>query len=162
MKEIVNQESISTLKKSRRNIIIFLVVSLLATIGLIVGLFFLATRELKYLFIIIFTIIASLEASFILYICVVSLFPLHNLIKLYELSLSGNKFMTKGKITFINDKVTHFKGVAVKEVRVLDLEEENKEYIFYIEQNSLEEFVVEKTYSFVTYQSLITSYEEVI
>ena len=57
MKEIVNQESISTLKKSRRNIIIFLVVSLLATIGLIVGLFFLATRELKYLFIIIFTIL---------------------------------------------------------------------------------------------------------
>ncbi len=162
MKEIVNQESISTLKKSRRNIIIFLVISLLATIGLIVGLFFLATRELKYLFIIIFTIIASLEASFILYICVVSLFPLHNLIKLYELSLSGNKFMTKGKITSISDKVTHFKGVAVKEVRVLDLEEENKEYIFYIEQNSLEEFVVEKTYSFVTYQSLITSYEEVI
>ena len=162
MKEIVNQEFISTLKKSRRNIIIFLVVSLLATIGLIVGLFFLATRELKYLFIIIFTIIASLEASFILYICVVSLFPLHNLIKLYELSLSGNKFMTKGKIVSISDKVTHFKGVAVKEVRVLDLEEENKEYIFYIEQNSLEEFVVEKTYSFVTYQSLITSYEEVI
>ena len=162
MKEIVNQESISTLKKSRRNIIIFLVVSLLATIGLIVGLFFLATRELKYLFIIIFTIIASLEASFILYICVVSLFPLHNLIKLYELSLSGNKFMTKGKIVSISDKVTHFKGVAVREVRVLDLEEENKEYIFYIEQNSLEEFVVEKTYSFVTYQSLITSYEEAI
>ena len=162
MKEIVNQESISTLKKSRSNIIIFLVISLLATIGLIVGLFFLATRELKYLFIIIFTIIASLEASFILYICVVSLFPLHNLIKLYELSLSGDKFMTKGKITSINDKVTHFKGVAVKEVRVLDLEEENKEYIFYIEQNSLEEFAIEKTYSFVTYQSLITSYEEVI
>lgn len=162
MKEIVNQESISTLKKSRRNIIIFLVVSLLATIGLIVGLFFLATRELKYLFIIIFTIIASLEASFILYICVVSLFPLHNLIKLYELSLSGNKFMTKGKIVSISDRVTHFKGVAVREVRVLDLEEENKEYIFYIEQNSLEEFAIEKTYSFVTYQSLITSYEEVI
>lgn len=162
MKEIVNQESISTLKKSRKNIIIFIVISLLATIGLIVGLFFLATRELKYLFIIIFTIIASLEASFILYICVVSLFPLHNLIKLYELSLSGNKFMTKGKIVSINDKVTHFKGVAVREVRVLDLEEENKEYIFYIEQNSSEEFVLEKTYSFITYQSLITSYEEAI
>ena len=160
MKEIVNQESISILKKSRRNIIIFIVISLLATIGLIVGLFFLATRELKYLFIIVFTIIASLEASFILYICVVSLFPLHNLIKLYELSLSGNKFMTKGKIVSINDKVTHFKGVAVREVRVLDLEEESKEYIFYIEQNSSEEFIAEKTYSFITYQSLIVAYEE--
>ena len=162
MKEIVNQQSISQLKKSRRNIIIFIVISLLATIGLIVGLFFLATRELKYLFIILFTIIASLEASFVLYLSVVSLFPLHNLIKLYELSLSGNKFMTKGKIVSINDKVTHFKGVAVREVRVLDLEEEIKEYIFYIEQNSSEEFVLEKTYSFITYQSLITSYEEAI
>ena len=70
--------------------------------------------------------------------------------------------MTKGKIVSISDRVTHFKGVAVREVRVLDLEEENKEYIFYIEQNSLEEFAIEKTYSFVTYQSLITSYEEVI
>lgn len=162
MKEIVNQESIFQLKKSRKSIIIFIVVSLLVTIGLIVGLFFLATRELKYLFIIILTIIASLEASFILYTFVVSIVPLNSLIKLYELSLSGNKFATKGKVISVANKVTHYKGAAIREIKVLDLEENGKEYIFYIEQNSSIQFEVEKTYSFITYQSLIISYEEVL
>lgn len=162
MKEIVNQESISQLKKSRKNIIIFIVISLLVTIALIVGLFFLATRELKYLFIIILTIIASLESSFILYTFVVSIAPLNSLIKLYELSLNGNKFATKGKVISIAEKVTHYKGAAIREIKVLDLEEEGKEYIFYIEQNSSIQFEVEKTYSFVTYQSLIVSYEEIL
>lgn len=160
MKEIVNQESISLLKKSRKTGIVYIIISLVITIGLIVGLFFLANRQLKYLFVVLMAIVCTIEASFILYLFVVSFVPLNNLIKLYSLSLGGNKFLTKGKVVSISDKIAHFKGVAVIEIKVIDLEEENKEYLFYIEQSVKDVFKVEKVYSFVTYQSLITSYEE--
>ena len=160
MKELINSSSISDLKKSRRSILICIIISLVIAIALIVPLFLFATRELRYLFIILLTIVASIEASFILYMCVVSLAPLNNYLKVSNLSLKGGKFQTKGKVVEISEKVAHFKGVAVKEMKVIDLEEENQEYIFYVEQHHSDEFVLDKTYTFITYQSLITGYEE--
>lgn len=160
MKELINSQTINDLKKSRRNIILCIIISLALAIAIIVPLFFLATRELKYLFVVILTIVSTLEASFVLYVTVVSLVPLNNYLKQCELSLVGSKFMTKGKVVEIAEKITHFKGIAVREIKVMDLEEENKEYKFYVEQTSYDSFIKDKTYSFVAYQSLITSYEE--
>ena len=160
MKELINSQTINDLKKSRRNIILCIIISLALAIAIIVPLFFLATRELKYLFVVILTIVSTLEASFVLYVTVVYLVPLNNYIKQCELSLVGSKFMTKGKVVEIAEKITHFKGIAVREIKVMDLEEENKEYKFYVEQTSYDSFIKDKTYSFVAYQSLITSYEE--
>ena len=59
----------------------------------------------------------------------------------------------------VNQKITHYKGIAVREIKVVDLDEENKQYIFYLEQNK--EYIFEKdgSYMFVTFQSVITSYE---
>ena len=162
MKEIINQTSIDLLKKRKRPILICIIISIVITIALIVPLFFLASREYKFLFIILLTTISTMEASFVLYICAVSLVPLNKYIKLSTLSLSGGKYLTKGQVTSINEKVTHYRGVAAFEIKVKDLEEENKEYIFYVEQNHIEGFEVDKTYMFITYQSLITGYEEVI
>ena len=70
--------------------------------------------------------------------------------------------MTKGLIISSTDKVTHYKGVAVKEIRVKDLEEENKEYVFYVEQNVEIKFEENKTYSLITYQNVVVAYDEVI
>ena len=159
MKELVNQNSINELKKSRTLIIVSIIVSIVIAIGLMVPLFLFVTRTNRVLFTILLTAIASFEASFIVYICAVSLSPLNHYLKLSNLSLSGNKYQTKGEVVSINEKVTHYKGVAVYEIKVKDLEEENKEYIFYVEQNLAKEFSKEKTYSFITYQSLITAYE---
>ena len=160
MKELINSQTVNDLKKSRRNIILCIIISLAIAIAIIVPLFFLATRELKYLFVVILTIVSTLEASFVLYVIVVSLVPLNNYLKQCELSLAGSKFVTKGKVVEIAEKITHFKGIAVREIKVMYLEEENKEYKFYVEQTSSDSFIKDKTYSFVTYQSLITSYEE--
>lgn len=162
MKEIINETSTNALKKKKRPILICIIISIVLTIGIMVPLFLFASREYKFLFIILSTIISTFEASFVLYICAVSLVPLQKYIKLSTLSLSGGKYLTKGCITNINEKVTHYKGVAVYEIKVKDLEEENKEYIFYIEQTHKDEFALNKTYSFLTYQSVIVSYEEVI
>ena len=69
MKEIINQTSIDLLKKRKRPILICIIISIVITIALIVPLFFLASREYKFLFSILLTTISTIEASFVLYIC---------------------------------------------------------------------------------------------
>lgn len=162
MTELITPQSINELKKSRNNIIVYIIISLVIASGLIVLLFFFANRSNRYFFNVLISIVASLGASFILYLCVVSLVPLNHYLKLCDSSLSGNKYMTKGQIISSTDKVTHYKGVAVKEIRVKDLEEENKEYVFYVEQNVEIKLEENKTYSLITYQNVVVAYEEVI
>ena len=160
MKEIISEQSIVDLKKRRINIIGSIIISLVIAIGGCVPLFLLANRDTKYLFTILLTIICTVEASFILYMVVVSLVPLNNYIKMCSLSLTSAKYSTKGHVVEIADKVTHYRGVAVKEIKVIDLEEENKQYTFYVEQNESRGIVKDKDFLFVTYQSVITSYED--
>lgn len=159
MKELINEQSIDNLKKRRTRTYIYMFVSLLIALAIIIPLIFLARRETRYWFVALLTLIAAAEASFILYLCVVSLTPLNNYIKQCQLSLTGNKYETKGVVVSIADKITHYKGIAVRIIRVKDSEEENKEYSFYIEQNQ-DGFLLGKKYTFITYQSIITSYEE--
>ena len=159
MKELINEQTILSLKKSRRFSILCIILAAGISFLFMVPLFIFATRELRFLFIILLSIIGTSGASTVLLIFVVSIMPLNNYIKLSNLSLSGNKFSTKGLIESINEKVTHYKGVAVREIRVKDLEEENKIYIFYVEQNLIDEFSFEKEYKFVTYQSVVMAYE---
>ena len=114
----------------------------------------------KILFNILLAVLWTVTASIVLYFIVVSLVPINNLIKISNASLSGNKFSTKARVISINSKVTHYRGIAVSEMKVLDLEENNKEYIFYVEENSSSTFEVNKEYQFVTYQSVVVSYED--
>ena len=160
MKEIINEQSIVDLKKRRINIIGSIIISLVIAIGGCVPLFLLATRDFRYLFAILLTAICSVEASFILYTVVVSLVPLNNYLKICNLSFNATKFSTKAHVVEVAEKVTHYRGVAVREVKVLDLEEENKEYIFYVEQDASRGIVKNKDFLFITYQSVITSYED--
>ena len=159
MKEIVNQQTVIDLKKSRNAMIGSIILSLVITIGGCIPLFLLATREYKYWFAFILAVICTLEASFILYLSVVCIAPLNSYLKLCVASFDKTKFSTKGRVVEVNQKITHYKGIAVREIKVVDLDEENKQYIFYLEQNK--EFIFEKdgNYMFVTFQSVITSYE---
>ena len=159
MKEIINEQSIVDLKKSRINIIGSIIISLVVAIGGSVPLFLLASRETKYLFAMLLAFICTVEATFILYMVVVSLVPLNNYLKVCNASFSGTKFSTKGHVIDVNPKVTHYRGVAVREIKVLDLDEENKQYTFYVEQNKGHGIAPNQDYVFVTYQSVITGYE---
>ena len=158
MKEIINEQSIVDLKKRRINIIGSIIISLVIAIGGCVPLFLLATRDYRYLFAIL-TAICAVEATFVLYTIVVSLVPLNNYIKVSTLSLTSAKYSTKGHVIEVADKVTHYRGVAVREIKVIDLEEENKQYTFYVEQDESRGIVKDKDFVFITYQSVITSYE---
>ena len=160
MKEIINEQSIVELKKRRINIIGSMIISLVVAIGGSVPLFLLASRETKYLFAMLLAFIWTVEASFILYMIVVSLIPLNNYMKVCRASFNGAKFSTKGHVVEVNEKVTHYRGIAVREIKVIDLEEENKQYVFYVEQNESRGIVKDKDFLFVTYQSVITSYED--
>ena len=120
MKEIINEQSIVDLKKRRINIIWSIIISLVIAIGGCVPLFLLANRDTKYLFAILLTIICTVEASFILYMVVVSLVPLNNYIKISTLSFSATKFSTEAHVVSVAEKVTHYRGVAVREVKVID------------------------------------------
>ena len=159
MKELVNLKSIDTLKKSRLISITIIVATLVVTISLMVPLFLFASRNTRLLFNFLIAVIATIGFSIAIYLLVISIIPINNYIKLSNLSINGNKYLTKGKVVGIASKVTHFKGVAVIEIKVKDLEEENKEYLFFIEQSFKNEFKLDETYSFITYQSLIVSYE---
>ena len=159
MKEIINEQSIVELKKRRINIIGSMIISLVVAIGGSVPLFLLASRETKYLFAMLLAFIWTVEASFILYMIVVSLIPLNNYMKVCRASFNGAKFSTKGHVSEVANKVTHYKGVAVREIKVVDLDEENKTYTFYVEQNKGHGIAPDQDYVFVTYQSVITSYD---
>lgn len=160
MKELINQQSITDLKKSRTYIIWGITIVLLLASAISVPLFLFASRDNKILFNILLAVLWTVTASIVLYFIVVSLVPINNLIKISNASLSGNKFSTKGRVKSINSKVTHYRGIAVSEMKVLDLEENNKEYIFYVEESSSSIFEVNKEYQFVTYQSVVVSYED--
>ena len=160
MKELINQQSITDLKKSRTYIIWGITIVLLLASAISVPLFLFASRDNKILFNILLAVLWTVTASIVLYFIVVSLVPINNLIKISHASLNGNKFSTKAKVISINSKVTHYRGIAVSEMKVLDLEENNKEYIFYVEENSSSTFEVNKEYQFVTYQSVVVSYED--
>ena len=160
MKELINQQTITDLKKSRTYIIWGITIVLLLASAISVPLFLFASRDNKILFNILLAVLWTVTASFVLYFIVVSLAPINNLIKISNASLSGNKFSTKARVMSINSKVTHYRGIAVSEMKVLDLEENNKEYIFYVEESSSSTFEVNKEYQFVTYQSVVVSYED--
>ena len=159
MKELINQQTITDLKKSRTYIIWGITIVLLLASAISVPLFLFASRDNKILFNILLAVLWTVTASIVLYFIVVSLVPINNLIKISNASLNGNKFSTKGRVISINSKITHYRGIAVSEMKVLDLEENNKEYIFYVEENSSSTFEVNKEYQFVTYQSVVVSYE---
>ena len=159
MKELINQESIVSLKKSRKYIFISIIISLVVFAAIVVPLFFLVNRNTKYIFNVILTVLSTAEASFVLYMLAVCLFPLNHYIKIGSLAMNGNKFASNGRVKDLPNKIVHYRGVAVKEITVIDIEE-GKEYIFYVEQNCKEEFVTERVYKFVTYQSFIISYDE--
>ena len=160
MKELINQQTITDLKKSRTYIIWGITIVLLLASAISVPLFLFASRDNKILFNILLAVLWTVTASIVLYFIVVSLVPINNLIKISSASLSGNKFVTKARVISINSKVTHYRGIAVSEMKVLDLEENNKEYIFYVEESSSSTFEVNKEYQFVTYQSVVVSYED--
>ena len=159
MKELVNQESITALKKSRKNILIVIAISVVVFAAIVVPLFFLVNRSTKSIFNIVLAVVATAEASFILYMLVVCLVPLNSYLKICSLSLDGNKFSTLGRVKEVANKITHYRGVAVRAITVLDVEE-NKEYTFYVEQTSKEDFTVDRVYKFITYQSVIIGYED--
>ena len=160
MKELINQQSITDLKKSRTYIIWGITIVLLLSSAISVPLFLFASRDNKILFNILLAVLWTVSASIVLYFIVVSLVPINNLIKISNASLSGNKFSTKARVISINSKITHYRGIAVSEMKVLDLEENNKEYIFYVEESGSSTIEVNKEYQFVTYQSVVVSYED--
>ena len=162
MHQIIDQNLINKLKKSKKQILICIISSIVLTIGLMVPLFLFASRDYKSLFTILLTIIATAGASMVLYLFAISLMPLNHFLKVCNESLTSNKFLTKAQVILIDGKVTHYKGVAVREIKVKDQEEENKEYVFYVEQSFIDTFEIGKTYSLKTYQSFITEYDETI
>ena len=160
MKELINQENTKTLKKSRKYIFISIIISLVIFAAIVVPLFFLVNRNTKYIFNVVLTVLSTVEGAFIVFMLAVSLFPLNHYIKICDLSVHGNKFSTTGRVKEISNKITHYRGVAVKEITVVDIEE-HKEYIFYVEQNSNEDFNIDCVYKFLTYQSFILAYETI-
>lgn len=160
MKELINQETTKTLKKSRKYTYISIIISLVVFAALVVPLFFLVNRNTKYIFNVILTVLSTAEGTFVVFMLAVSLFPLNHYIKICDLSVNGNKFSTMGRVKEISNKITHYRGVAVKEITVIDIEE-HKEYIFYVEQNINDDFSVNCVYKFLTYQSFILAYENI-
>ena len=159
MKELINQDSINALKKSKIIIILELIISLVVAAGVIVLFLLLTNRQNRFLMALALAVVCALETSFILYTFLISLIPLLNYQKLCKTALDGNKYQTKALITGIEDKVKHVRGIAVKEIRVKDLEEE-KEYAFYIEDNNdISLIKVGEKYIFTTYQSIVVKYE---
>ena len=160
MKELINQETTKTLKKSRKYTYISIIISLVVFATLVVPLFFLVNRNAKYIFNVILTVLSTAEGTFVVFMLAVSLLPLNHYIKICDLSVNGNKFSTMGRVKEISNKITHYRGVAVKEITVIDIEE-HKEYIFYVEQNINDDFSVDCVYKFLTYQSFILAYENI-
>ena len=160
MKELINQQTIDALKKSKVIVILEIVISLLITAGVIILLLFLANRKIRFVMALFLAITLTLETSFLLYTLVTSLIPLLKYEKICKSSLNSAKYETNGVVISINEKVKHVRGISAKEIKVKDLDEE-KEYAFYIENNNdVSDISIDGKYRFVTYQSIVVKYED--
>ena len=155
MIELINEQKINELKKSRSKIIAFIIVSIAVALGIIVTLFFFANRDNRHVINVVIALAGTISATLVLYLSVVSLSPLNKYLKLIKESLNGNKWSTKGTIVSINDKVTHYRDFPVIEVRVVDIEEENKEYVFYVESNTKTDLSVKENVTYSVSSDLI-------
>lgn len=159
MQELINQETISALSKSKKIIILRIIISALIAVGIIILLLFLTNRKIRFVMAVVLAIVLTIEASFILYTLITSLIPLNNYQKLCESSLNGNKYESNVEVVSISENDRHVKGISVKEIKVKDLEED-KEYAFYIESNNdISSIAIGNKYRFITYQSIVVKYE---
>ena len=159
MQELINQETISALTKSKKIIILRIIISAVITMGIIILLLFLTNRKIRFVMAILLAVVLTIEASFILYTLITSLIPLNNYQKLCKSSLDGNKYESEVEIISINETDKHVKGICVREIKVKDLQED-KEYAFYIESNNdISSMEIGKKYRFITYQSIVVKYE---
>ena len=159
MQELINQEAISALSKSKKIIILRIIISALIAVGIIILLLFLTNRKIRFVMAVVLAIVLTIEASFILYTLITSLIPLNNYQKLCKSSLNGNKYESNVEVISISESDRHVKGISVKEIKVKDLEED-KEYAFYIESNNDSSSIsIGNKYRFITYQSIVVKYE---
>lgn len=159
MKQIIKQDTVNALNKSKKYIYLIMTITFVIAISLMVIIIIFTNRKIRYLAALILAIIATLEASSIFYLIYASLIPTNNYLKFIKNSLSSNKYLTNALVLNINNKITHVRGISVKEIRVKDLNE-NKEYIFYVENNiDISDIKENQSYQFITYQSFITAYE---
>ena len=159
MQELINQETISALSKSKKIIILRIIISALIAVGIIILLLFLTNRKIRFVMAVVLAIVLTIEASFILYTLITSLIPLNNYQKLCKSSLNGNKYESNVEVISISELDRHVKGISVKEIKVKDLEED-KEYAFYIESNNdISSIAIGNKYRFITYQSIVVKYE---
>ena len=161
MKELINQETIQSLKKSKTIILLEIIISLLVTSGIIVLLLFLTNRKIRFVMAILLAVTLTIESSFILYTLATSLIPLLKYEKLCKSSLNNAKYETKAVVLAVSNKDKHVRGISLKEIKVKDLDE-NKEYAFYIESNNdISDIAVGASFYFVTYQSIVVRYENI-
>ncbi len=161
MKQIVNQESINTLSKNKKIIYLIIILSFIITASIMVLIFLFTNRKIRYVMAVILAIIATIEASGVLYLVYTSLIPLHHYEKFMKNSMRADKYLTHGLVLKINEKVKHVRGLSVKEIKIKDLQED-KEYVFYIENNvDISDIKENQQYQFITYQSIITAYENI-
>ena len=159
MQELINQETISALSKSKKIIILRIIISALIAVGIIILLLFLTNRKIRFVMAVVLAIVLTIEASFILYTLITSLIPLNNYQKLCKSSLNGNKYESNVEVVSISENDRHVKGISVREIKVKDLEED-KEYAFYIESNNdISSIAIGNKYRFITYQSIVVKYE---
>ncbi len=159
MKELINQQTINALKKSKIFIILEIIVSLVITAGIIILLLFLTNRKIRFVMALALAVVCAIETSFIMYIFLTSLIPLQSYQKVCKSALINNKYETTAMIIGLGDKTKHVKGIAVKEIKVRDLDE-NKEYALYIEDNNdISDIKMGNRYRFMTYQSIVVKYE---
>ena len=135
MKELINQETIAALKKSKLFIVLEIIISLVLTAGIIILLLFFTNRENRFLMALALATVCAIESGLIIYTLTTSLFPLLNYQKLCKNALEGNKYETNALVIEIVTKVRHVKGVAVRQIKVRDLNED-KDYSFFIEDNN--------------------------
>ena len=159
MKELINQDSINALKKSKKILILEIIISFVVATGIIILLLFLTNRKIRFVMAILLAITCTIEASFLLYTFLTSLIPLLNYQKLCKSSLNGNRYETSAEVISIEEKSKHVRGISVKAIKVKDLDED-KEYAFYVEANNdISEIEVGDKYRFITYQSIVVKYE---
>lgn len=159
MKELINQETIAALKKSKLFIVLEIIISLVLTAGIIILLLFFTNRENRFLMALALATVCAIESGLIIYTLTTSLFPLLNYQKLCKNALEGNKYETNALVIEIVTKVRHVKGVAVRQIKVRDLNED-KDYSFFIEDNNdISEIKLGDKYRFITYQSVVVKYE---
>lgn len=155
---IIDKDTERFIKKLKIEVVVRIIISTLLFIGLFVTLFIFQNRKWQTMFVILLTLLSTLYFAYLLFVLTQYL----RKIRAYDKFVSNMKHSSKianDVIVLNKEKDSYTLGFKVKVYFVKEIDNQ-KEFYLYIDEFHKDELKINKTYSVISYHSVLIQYEE--